>query len=130
MYAGCVHSQGCKLGLCVDGTVLINKTQRKIQHTLYRKTQYPVAAPCNSITFGITFLKFIMYLLHFTLSTVLQNVVMPSTSSCIHFGLTSLRPDELLFHAIKSPLCYSQEIQWCFPPVDVIIQHEGNCHPR
>ena len=32
-----------------------------------------------------------MYLPHFTLSTVLQNIVMPSTSSCLHFGLTSLR---------------------------------------
>ena len=63
--------------------------------TLYYKTQtntqYPVAAPCNSITLGITFLKCLMYLLHFSLSTVLQNVVMPSTSSCLHFGLISLR---------------------------------------
>ena len=56
------------------------------RYTLYYKTQtntqYPVAAPCNSITLGITFLKCLMYLLHFSLSTV---------SSCLHFGLISLR---------------------------------------
>ena len=53
--------------------------------------QYPVAAPCNSITFGITFFKCLMYLLHFAGVTVIQKILMPSTNSDLVLGFTSRR---------------------------------------
>ena len=53
--------------------------------------QYPVAAPLSSITFGITFLRCLMYLKHLSTVTVSQNCLIPSTSSSWHCGLASLR---------------------------------------
>ena len=43
-----------------------------------------------------------MYLVHFSLSTVLQNAVMPLTSSLLHFGF------RMNSHAISSQLGYMQ----------------------
>ena len=43
-----------------------------------------------SSTFGITFRRWLMYLLHFATSTVAQNALMPSISSLLTFGFTSL----------------------------------------
>ena len=53
--------------------------------------QYPVALPPTSITFGKTFLRCPIYLLHLCTSTVLQNSFIPSTSSSLLFGLTTRR---------------------------------------
>ena len=49
-----------------------------------------MASPPFSITTGITFFKCPIYLWHLHISTVDQNVEIPSTSSCLLFGLISL----------------------------------------
>ena len=50
-----------------------------------------MASPFSSITLGMTFLRWSIYLLHFATSTVLQNFKMPSTNSCLVLGFTSLQ---------------------------------------
>ena len=57
----------------------------------YNSFLYPVAEPSNSMTFGITFCKCPMYLLHFAWSTVPQNCSIPSISSSLVLGLISRR---------------------------------------
>ena len=55
-----------------------------------KRIQYPVGPPSNSITLGTTFLKWPMYRLHFSIFTVSQKTLIPSTNWSLVFGFISL----------------------------------------
>lgn len=94
--------------------------------TLYniRNTQYPVAHPFNSITIGITLCKCLMYLMLFSLLTVLQNAI-----DELRFGFW-LHYSSLVLFEFMPHIFYRMKVRrfrWCSPPVDPVFRHPGCC---
>ena len=51
-------------------------------------SQYPVASPSSSITSGITLLRWLIYLLHLSTSTVAQNPLFHSQAALLWLALS------------------------------------------
>ena len=71
----------------------IHQLTKSVLYIFLCMVQYPVACPFSSITCGTTLRKchrhMYMYLVHLAMSTVVQNCLIPFTSSSFVFGFIS-----------------------------------------